>query len=233
MRDQKIFATIARYLQGELFPCGDLFSQTLSLCLYRLVAKGTPVTLEMLGTAVGTNRDAVAAAIEALAPSRLQHDAAGAIIAFAGLSQVPANHRFLFANRELFTWCVFDGLFLPQILDGRAEISSFCPVTAADILLRVGPDQLEWVEPEGAVMSFVMPDHESCCADLRGSFCNHVNFFASRQAGGRWLEQNTKAVILSLDDAFALGQIRNQATFKDLLGDQTHRSGEQDASPGV
>ena len=51
----------------------------------------------------------------------------------------------------------------------------------------------------------------------------NVNFFASRQAGEIWLEHNAKAVILSLDEAFVLGRISNQATFKDVLADDTSR----------
>ena len=93
-----MFATIARYLQTELFPCSDPFSQRVLLALYRLVAKGTPVTLESLSSAIGADRDAVGEVVEAVAPSRLQYDEAGRIIAFAGLSQVPAKHRFMFGD---------------------------------------------------------------------------------------------------------------------------------------
>ncbi len=223
MRDQNVFGTIALYLQTEFFPCSDLFSQRVLLTLYRLVAKGDPITLERLGGAVGADRDLVMEAIGAVPPSRLQYDEAGSIIAFAGLSQVPANHRFMFGGLELFTWCAFDGLFLPELLDGTAGISSICPVTESEIRVTASKYGLEVIEPDGAVMSFVMPDHGSCCADMRGTFCNHVNFLASRQAGEIWLEHNAKAVILSLDEAFVLGRISNQATFKDALADQPGR----------
>ena len=103
MRDRNLFGTIALYLQTELFPCGDLFSQRALLTLYRLVAKGDPVTLERLGAAIGADLEAVVGVVEAVAPSRIQYDEAGRIIAFAGLSQVPANHRFMFGQLELFT----------------------------------------------------------------------------------------------------------------------------------
>ena len=183
------------------------------------------MTLESLSSTVGSDRGAVGEVVEAVAPSRLQYDEAGRIIAFAGLSQVPAKHRFMFGDRELFTWCVFDGLFLPGLLDGTARISSICPVTDAEIHMMVSQNDLEMIEPDDAVMSFVMPDQGSCCADLRGTFCNHVNFFASREACEIWLRNNTKAVVLSLDYAFALARIRNQTAFKDVLAGDTGRHG--------
>jgi alkylmercury lyase len=229
MRDQSVFGKIAHYLQTEFFPCSDLFSQRVLLTLYRLVAKGDPVTLEGLSAAIGADRDLVMEVVGAVPPSRRQYDEAGRIIAFAGLSQVPANHRFMFGDLELFTWCAFDALFLPELLDGTAGISSICPVTGSIIRVTASRYGLEAVEPDGAVMSFVMPDQGSCCADLRGAFCNHVNFFASRQAGEIWLRNNTKAVMLSLDDAFALGRISNQSRFGHALADelraQTSRGG--------
>ena len=219
MSDQKLFDVIANYLRTELFPRGDLLSQRVLVSLYRLIAKGDPVTLESLGATLGIDSDAVQEVIELVAPSRLQYDEAGRIIAFAGLSQVPTGHRFMFGKQELFTWCAFDTLFLPQLLGGNARVSSSCPVTDAEVRVSVTKDGLEDIQPNGAVMSFVMPEVENCCADLRGAFCNHVNFLASRQAGAGWLEQNTDAAILSLDDAFALGQIHIQSEFRDVLAE--------------
>ena len=228
MSDQKQFDVIAHYLRTELFPRSDLLSQRVLLSLYRLIAKGSPVTLESLGATLGIDNHAVKEVIELVAPSRLQFDEAGRIIAFAGFSQVPTGHRFMFGKHELFTWCAFDTLFLPRLLGGNARVSSSCPVTDAEIRVTVTKDGLEDVQPDGAVMSFVMPEVENCCTDLRGAFCNHVNFLASRQAGVAWLERNADAAILSLHDAFALGQIRNQSGFSDVLADDT---GQADAEP--
>ena len=46
-----------------------------------------------------------------------------------------------------------------------------------------GPDK---VAPSETVMSFVMPSAETCRTDLRGVFCNHVNFLASRRAAAAY-----------------------------------------------
>ncbi len=223
MSGRVVFDRIADYLRTELFPCCDLLSQRVLLTLYRLIAKGSPVTLERLGAASESDSGTVKKVVEEVAQSRLQYDEAGRIVAFAGLTQMPANHRFTFSGRELFTWCAFDALFLPELLDGTARVSSVCPVTGAEIGMTVRKDGLDLNKADDAVMSFVMPDAENCCTDLRGAFCNHVNFFASRQSSDTWLEQNPGAVILSLDDAFALGRIRNHAGFKDVLADHGGR----------
>jgi len=217
VRDQKIFDAIAHFLRTDLFPSRDRFSQNVLLSLYRLLAEGSPVTLASLSVASGADGRAVDRIVGEIAPSRLQFDKAGRIIAFAGLTQRPAKHRFVFRGRELFTWCAFDALFLPELLGGRAEVSCSCPVTDGKISMTVREDGLESNGSSGAVMSFVMPDKDSCRADLRGTFCNHVNFFASYRAAGVWLARNPGAAILSLDDAFALGRIRNDAGFRYAL----------------
>lgn len=228
MSDRTLFNVIAHYLRTELFPRGDLVSQRVLLGLYRQIATGDPVTIESLDATLGIDGVAVKEVIELVDPSRVQYDEAGRIIAFAGLSQAPTGHRFIFGEHELFTWCAFDTLFLPQLLGGTARVSSSCPVTDTEIRFTVTEDGLEDTQPNGAVMSFVMPDVEKCCADLRGAFCNHVNFLASRQAGAVWQERNTDAAIITLDDAFALGRIKNRSDFRDVLADDT---GQADAEP--
>ncbi len=215
-RDQAAFDAIAYFLRTELFPGGDRFSQHVLLTLYRLLAKGSPVTLESLNAASGGDRAAVNAVVADIAPSRLRYDDAGRIFAFAGLTQRPAKHRFVLHGRELFTWCAFDALFLPQLLNGTAEISTRCPTTDTNITMAVG-DGVHTANPADTVMSFVTPDNGRCHADLRGTFCNHVHFFAARPAAEIWLANNPTATILSLQDAVRLARIRNEAAFGDVL----------------
>ncbi len=217
MTSQASFDAIVHYLRNELFPSSDHFSQHVLLGLYRLIAQGSPVSLEDLGTELGLGHAAVKRAIAAVAPSRLQYNDKGAIIAFAGLSQVPSPHRFSFGGRDLFTWCAFDTLFLPEVLGGSARVSSKCPITAKEIRFTVTEEGPQAVTPGETVMSFVMPSTDTCCTDLRDVFCNHVNFLASRQAGAAWLARNPDATILSLNDAFALGRIRNDSAFGGVL----------------
>jgi len=217
MTNQTSIDAIAHYLCSELFPNSEPFSQRVLLGLYRLIAQGSPVSLDKLGATLEINPAAVKRVIASVAPSRIQYDDEGRIIAFAGLSLVPAPHQFNFDGRVFFTWCAFDALFLPELLGGSAHVTSKCPVTAAEIRVTVTLDGPEEVMPRETVMSFVMPRAETCRTDLRGIFCNHVNFFSSRQAAAAWLARNPDAAILSLGDAYALGRIRNSSAFGDVL----------------
>jgi alkylmercury lyase len=53
----------------------------------------------------------------------------GRIVALAGLSLTPTAHRFTVGGRQLYTWCAWDTLVLPGLLDQPAHVESTCPVT--------------------------------------------------------------------------------------------------------
>ena len=213
-----VFRSIADFLRdGGLFKRADFQSQRALLTLYRLIAGGEPVSVERLAVKLGLDDDAVRSLLGRLPPSTFQYDEPGRIIGFGGLSQSPTRHRFTVGGRGLYTWCAFDGLFLPELLDSPGRITTACPVTRVDIRLTVTPDGVEKTDPDGVVMSFVMPETAGYRADLRGTFCRYVNFFASDQAGTAWLTENPGAAILSLAEAYALGRIRNETGFKDML----------------
>ena len=42
------------------------------------------------------------------------------------------------------------------------------------------------------------------------SFCHHVNFFASAEAGEEWVAEREGAFLLTVDEAFRLGELWNQ-----------------------
>ncbi len=213
-----VFRDIADFLGGGgLFNRVDVQSQRALLTLYRLIAEGEPVSVERLAVRLGLDGNAVRSLLGRLPASTYQYDEPGRIIGFGGLSQSPTRHRFTVGGRGLYTWCAFDGLFLPELLDSPARITTACPVTRVDIRLTVTPEGVEKADPTGVVMSFVMPETAEYRADLRGTFCRYVNFFFSDQAGATWLTGNPGAVILSLAEAYALGRIRNETGFKDIL----------------
>ncbi len=203
---------------GGLFPQVGAAAQRVQTALYRLVSEGAPVDLDRLAAAVGLGRDEVAKILEAIPPSNFQRDEANRILGFRGLGQVPSRHRLtladpMLAGHKLYAWCAFDCLFLPALLGGAMEVASTCPVTQTEIRLTVTPTGVAQVRPESVVMSFVTPEAASMHADLRGTFCCHVNFFASEAAAETWRADHQGAAILSLDEGFELGRVRNQAAF--------------------
>ncbi len=203
---------------GRLLHQAGADAQRVQTALYRLVAEGAPVDPDRLADAVGLGRDEVAEIIEVIPPSNFQRDEANRIVGFRGLGQVPSRHRLtladpLLAGHKLYAWCAFDCLFLPALLDGAMEVASTCPVTRAEIRLTITPMGVAQVQPESVVMSFVTPETASLHADLHGTFCRHVNFFASATAAETWRADNRGATIITLDQGFELGRVRNQVSF--------------------
>ena len=207
------FEAIADYLRTSLFPTECLQSQRILLRLYRCIAKGTPVSIDELGVQLGLDESIIQHTLSEVDPSRLQYDEGGCIVGFAGLGQTPSQHSFLIEGHQLYTWCIWDALFLPALLEKPARVKTKCPVSGQVISLLATLQGAEQVQPSSVMMSFVTPDSKNLCGNLRGAFCNHVNLFASVDIAREWQSNNPHASIITLDEAFRLGTIRNQAGF--------------------
>ena len=151
-----------------------------------------------------------------------EYDELGRIVGLGGLTVRKTRHRLRIDNRDLFTWCALDTLFLPRLLGKTAEVESHCPVTGQAIRLRVSTERVETVSPPGVVVSLVSVDgcsNENRCDDgttetasrrslfgARGSFCSRVHFFSSRAVAQHWLSDHPEAVVVSLEEAFKIGR---------------------------
>lgn len=142
----------------------------------------------------------------------------GRIVGFWGLTLDETPHSFEVDGRVLYTWCAWDALFLPELLGRPALIRSTCARTDQEIVIRVANDELS-VEPGAAVVSLVDPQDGDVDGDaIISTFCRHVFFFASRDEGESWVrERVSRALILSIEDAFAVGRAFNQLRFCDAL----------------
>lgn len=199
----------------DAFPKLAAPEQRAALALYRLLAKGQPVTPEDISEASGVSRAAVA---EMLAKWHgVQRSAHSAVTAFWGLTLSKTKHRFRIDARELHTWCAWDTLFLPPLLGSAAEVESACPASHKPITLRVGSRGIEAVRPETAVLSFVMPKEADVERNLIETFCCHVHFFATPQAGKSWVAGRPGTFVLSLDDAWQIGIRKNAAQYGAVL----------------
>ena len=58
---------------------------------------------------------------------------------------------------ELYAWCALDTLFLPDLMGRSADVESTCPVTGQEIQLTVAPDHIESSNPDGIVVSIIIP----------------------------------------------------------------------------
>ena len=201
--------------------------QRLALGLYQQLAQGHPVARDQLAETMTLTTEEVTGLLDrAGLKSLVYNDKQGRIIGFGGLAVVPMNHRFTIGGRTLYTWCAWDGLFLPELLDAEAEIASTCPQTQRSIRLTVTPSGVQATDPSETVVSFLLPDaplFEQTTAETISSFCHFIYFLASPEAGVAWTAQHEGTFLLPLNDAFQLGRMNNAARFGDALRIDRHR----------
>ena len=182
--------------------------------LYRLLAGGSPVPREAVAGRLGLPVDMVADTIRGW--PGVFYDDDQHVIGFLGIAQRPMPHRFTVDGTELYTWCAWDTLFIPEILGKTALVKSTCTTTGTTISLTVGPAGVEAVSPADTVVSFLVPE-TPFDANIIMSFCHFVLFFASPDAGTAWTAKHPGTFLLSLCEAFEVGRLVNRAKFGDAI----------------
>ena len=199
-----------------LRPGTGRYARQFALQLYRLLARGEPVRVEELAEMLNRRSLQMRRTIESW-PSLIQQDEQKRVMGFGGLSLERTKHRFTVEGRSLYTWCAWDSLFIPEIIGKTAHVQSECPVTGLPISVTVRPNSISQCDPPEAVVSFLLPDAMDLKQDVRGSFCQYVHFFASRDAGDEWTRRNEGTFLLTVSEAFELGQRKNASQFGDIL----------------
>lgn len=195
-------------------PRFDAVGQKIAVVLYRLLSEGNPVPLNQLAGVAALPVDTIR---DTLAMWPVFFDDQNAVIGYGGLTVVEMPpHRFIVDGRTLYTWCAWDSLFIPGILGKTARIESVCPVTKGQISLEVGPDGVKWVDPSTAVVSFLTPGR-TFDRDVIANFCHFVHFFRSTDVAASWISRHAGTFLLSVDEAFALGQLTNARNFDEAL----------------
>lgn len=168
----------------------------------RLLAEGKPVTAAALAEATGMAVDDAASYIGSAQRFGIEVED-GALVG-AALTLRPTRHRFKVRGNDLYTWCGFDALFLPIILEERAEVASTCPVTGTEVRLTVEPDgTVSEASPSTTVVAVVGDDVTSTCtsAGPDSAICTQMPFLASREAGAHWLADHPGVAVVDLDQA--------------------------------
>ena len=198
-------------------PRFDAVGQKIAVVLYRLLGEGHPVPLSRLAGVTALPVDTIR---DTLATWTVFFDDQNAVIGYGGLTVVEMPpHRFIVDGRTLYTWCAWDSLFIPGVLGKTARVESVCPVTKGQISLEVGPDGVKRVDPSTVVVSFLTPDRPFD-RDVIANFCHFVHFFRSTDVAASWISRHTGTFLLSVDEAFALGQLTNARNFGESLGMQ-------------
>jgi alkylmercury lyase len=187
------------YIERSTSLIGSVHSLELAPHAIRLLAKGEPVDLEQLAAASAWRVEEVDAALDA--QTSAERDERGRLVGLA-LTLRPTLHRVTVDGRTLYAWCASDTLMFPVILGRPATVDSTCPHTRQPIHLQVTPEEVERLEPAGAVVSAVRPTGTP--ADVRAQTCHHGRFFSSPAAAARWRDEHPDGYVLSVDEAFRL-----------------------------
>lgn len=165
-----------------LFPPLAEIEQRVGLTLYRLLAEGGPVSSDELARASGTGA--------------------------AETERILAGWPGVYRDHTRYTWCAWDTLFIPELLERTALVESTCPATGRRVALTVRPDGIETAS-EAPCVSLVAPEPTKAAADIVSHFCCHVHFFASESTGREWVSKRPGVFLASLDQAWQLGRRRN------------------------
>lgn len=178
-------------------------AQILVVQSIRLLSEGRPVSPERIATALGISRDDVNTILSQLG-SAVEVNEEGEVVAVMGLSLNPTVHRLQVGEKELFSWCASDAISLAAIIQKPVRVESPDPVSGATIRLEVNPEGVEEIEPSSAVVSWVTGVDRT---QIRASFCNSVNFFASTETAGKWISKRPGLRILTVRDVEQVDQV--------------------------
>ncbi len=202
-------STLASELLHRL-PTMSVEERQLGLEIYRQLARGEPASTTSLAEEMKQLSSEIAELLERPNLKCLTYlDTERNIIGFGGLAVRPMAHRLTLNGRTLYTWCAWDSLFVPLILNQEADVDSPAPGNGGRVRLTVAPDGVKRSEPQSAVMSFLLPTAETFRADAlkaMASFCHYIFFFPDRERAAAWTSQHADTIVVSLSDAFELGR---------------------------
>ncbi len=209
-RAQEIQAIAEKLNQAGVPPKFSPEISRLLTSVMKTLAKGKPVT--------GAEVDEIIAELdmdhdkaEQFLRSVCERDADDNIIGIVGLSLNESwAHRFQVKDASMRTWCAWDTLFIPLLIDETAAIESESPISDETVRVTVSPEGVKEVIPATAVVSVVVLDPDNGQADsveeIWSQFCHQVYFFTSREEAEKWAADRHHIEVLTVKEAFELGR---------------------------
>jgi len=134
------------------------------------------------------------------------------IIGFWGIAIDEMPHLLEVNEKTIYAWCAWDTLFIPELLDATAQITSHCASSGDAISLTISPTCIE-SQSDQIMVSFLVPDKNELVENITTSFCHYVFFFRTRTLAKRWMAEHPGTFLLSLDAAFTVGRKMNAARY--------------------
>jgi len=151
--------------------------QEISLSIYCLMLRGEPLSARYIAASLDLLPEVINQFLKRW--DGIDYNDAGNITGCWGLSLSETKHHFEVDGHSLYTWCAWDALFIPEIINKTAMVTSVCPVTGSPIRLIIAPDAVVSANPAAATVSFIEPEAGSMQRSVIKSFCHYVNFFSS------------------------------------------------------
>lgn len=162
------------------------------------IIKGKPLTISEMADRLQVSTEKVQEIIDVF--HNIERDEDEKIVGLAGFTLRPTRHRCTLDDRVFYVWCAGDSLGFPLMLNQPVEVASACYATNYPITLTVTPNSVENLSPADAVVSVVIPDEVP--QDIRGFYCDRVNYFKSKSVADEWLSRNDDGVIMPVEEAF-------------------------------
>lgn len=201
----------------KAFPALTEEEQNINVEVYRQLAKGVPVMHEAVAQSLDMSFERVDEIIKSW-PGEYYNDE-NKIVGFWGLALSEMPHRFNVDGIQMYTWCAWDSLFIPELIRKTAHVESPDPITKEIIKFTVSPDGITDLSPSEAVMSYVKPEYTVIDENVINNFCHYVLFFASQKTGEEWTSTRDNTDLMSMDDAFELGKRKNRFQYPSVLSE--------------
>ena len=200
-------ATVAELTEAisAATPVLDADDRRIVSSTYRLLAKGEPVTAGAIAAASELQVGRVEEALNSW--PGVYRDDDGGVVGFWGLalSKIDHEYRLVVEGKTTFAWCALDTLFIPAYLGKTLRVETTDPVTGTPVSLVVDENGVRDLTPSAAVVSVVIPNGPFGF-DVIESFCEKVFFFASEETGRSWTAKHEGTTLLSVPEAFELGE---------------------------
>lgn len=207
---------LARSISAAM-PTLDVTDQQIAIATYRLLAAGKAVAAEAIAGVVGVPPARVEAALESW--PGVYRDDVSRVAGFWGLAIAPLDPEYSLEidGKTSYAWCALDTLFIPPLMGKTVSVQATDPINGQRVSLVVDGNGVHEVTPPGAVVSMVIPDGPFGY-DVIESFCHKVLFFASEESGRSWAAQHEGTTLLTVQEAFEVGQFAPQFVYPDVFG---------------
>ena len=195
------------------FPVMTRLEQKIALALYRLLLFGEPVLINTLSKEVNQTEASIDKVLQSW--PGLNFDEDNKMVGFWGLTIHETNHHLKVNDKNIYTWCAWDTLFIPELLNTTVQITSHCALSGDKISLTISPEGIEHAQPDSnkIMVSFLVPGEEELKENIITSFCYYVFFFRSRKDGELWMADHPNTFLLTLNEAFAIGKKMNTTRY--------------------